>query len=219
MRLQDSHGVVANPAFWQSCRMRNLIHEIFDEIGDIFAPLGQRRNPNRHHGQTMIQVFPEFAFDDQGFKISCGRRHDPYIDGDLGAAANALKRLVDEHTQDLVLRLPRKVGDIVNKQRAAMGVFERAGFASFRPIGLVDAEQFDFHPLRRNCGGIYDNKRSVRPSRKLVKGARGEFLAGTRWADDKHAAIGRRYAFDRSGATGPLRLIGRRAWTAPAPVA
>ena len=48
---------------------------------------------------------------------------------DLGGAAGALEGLIDQHAQDLVLGLARHVGDLVDEQRAAMGLFQRAGLA------------------------------------------------------------------------------------------
>ena len=158
--------------------MRNLVHEIVDEIRDIFAPLGQRRHADRHDRKTMIEVLAEFTLGDQCFEIARGRRNDAHIDGDLGAAANPLECLIDEHTQDLVLRLARKVGNVVDKQRAAMRLFERARLAALRAVGLINAEQFDFHALRRDGGGIDNNKGAVRARRQLMKCARGQFLAG-----------------------------------------
>ena len=132
-----------------------------------------------------------------GFEIARGRRHDAHIDRDLGAAADALEGLIDQHAQDLVLRLARQVGDVVDEQRAAMRLFQRAGLASFRAVGLIDAEQFDFHALRRDRGGIDDDERAVRAAGQLMERARGKFLAGAGGADDQHAAVGRRHAFDR----------------------
>ena len=42
------------------------------------------------------------------------------------------KRLVDEHAQDLVLRLARHVGDLVEVERAAVRLLERADLARRR---------------------------------------------------------------------------------------
>ena len=34
----------------------------------------------------------------------------------------------------------------------------------FRAVGLLDAEQFDFHAVRRHCGGVDDDERPVCPT-------------------------------------------------------
>ena len=54
---------------------------------------------------------------------------------DLAGAADALERLVDQHAQDLVLGLARHVGDLVDEQRAAVRLFQRADLALLRRIG------------------------------------------------------------------------------------
>jgi hypothetical protein len=77
-----------------------------------------------------------------------------------------------------------------------MRLFEGARFAAFQAVGLIDAEQFCFHPVRRNRGRVNDHERTIRASRQLMERARGEFLARSRGADDQHAAICRRHAFD-----------------------
>jgi len=77
----------------------------------------------------------------------------------LAGAAGALKRLIDQHAQDLVLGLARHVGDFVDEQRAAMGFFQCAGLARLLAVALLDPEQFDFHPLRRDRGSVDDDKR------------------------------------------------------------
>src|SRR5689334_9042021 len=78
-----------------------------------------------------------------------------------------------------------------------MGFFERTRLAAFRAIGLIDAEQFYFHPLRRDRGGIDDHKGSVRARGKLVKRARRKLLPCARRPDDENAAVRRRGALYR----------------------
>ena len=89
------------------------------------------------------------------------------------AAADALEGLVDQHAQDLVLRLARHVGDLIDEQRAAMGFLERADLAALRAVADLDAEQLDLHVLRRDRGGIDDDERPVgaRRERWIVRAA------------------------------------------------
>ena len=152
---------------------------------------------DRHHGETMIEIFAEFSGGDIGLDIAAGRGHDAHVDRDLGVAADALEGLVDQDAQNLVLRLARHVGDLVDEQRAAMRLFERTDLAARRAIAAVDAEQFDFHVVRRDRGGIDDDERPIGARRMAVNGARGKLLAAAGGADDQDAAIGRRDLFDR----------------------
>src|SRR6478735_6281963 len=40
VRLQHGHGVLADQALGQPRGLRDLVHEIFDQVGNILAPLG-----------------------------------------------------------------------------------------------------------------------------------------------------------------------------------
>ena len=91
----------------------------------------------------MVEVLAEFAGGDIGFDIAAGRGHDAHVDRDLGIAADALEGLVDQDAQNFVLRLAWHVGDLIDEQGAAMGLFERTDLAARRTIAAVDAEQFD----------------------------------------------------------------------------
>ena len=112
-------------------------------------------------------------------------------------AADALEGLIDQHAQDLVLRLARHVGDLVDEQRAAMRLLQRADLALLGAVRLLDAEQLDLHALRRDRGGVDDHERPVARGRQRVQMARGQLLAGARGADDQDAAVGRRDLLDR----------------------
>ena len=178
------------------------VHEIFDQLGNVLAPLGERRHADRHHREPVIEILAEFAGGDIGFDVAAGRRDDAHVDRDLGAAADALEGLVDQHAQNLVLRLARHVGDLVDEQRAAMRLLERADLAALRAVAGLDAEQLDLHVLRRDGGGVDDDERSVGARRERVNGAGGELLAAAGRADDQDAAVGRRRPSRSSAAAG-----------------
>ena len=48
VRLQYRHGILADQALRQPCRLGNLLHEIIDELRHVVAPLGERRHADRH---------------------------------------------------------------------------------------------------------------------------------------------------------------------------
>ena len=216
MRLQHRHRVLADLPLRQAGRERDLVHEIVDQFGNVLAPLRQRRHPDRHHRQPVIEILAEAALGDLLFEVARGRGDDADVDIDLGGAAGALEGLVDQHAQNLVLGLARHVGDFVDEQRAAMGLFQRAGLARLLAIGLLDAEQFDFHPLRRDRRGVDDDERSLGAGRGIVQRARGQFLAGAGRADDQDAAVGLGGALDglaqlvHAGRAAGQRARGRR---------
>ncbi len=166
--------------FGRPVRLRDLVHEMLDQLGNVLAPLRQRRHADRHHRQAMIEVLAETALGDLGFEVARGRRHDADVDADLGGAADALEGLVDQHAQDLALRLARHVGDFVDEQRAAMRLLQRAGLALLLAVRLLDAEQLDLHALGHDRGGVDDHERALGAARHGVQRARGQFLAAAR---------------------------------------
>src|SRR5271165_2587430 len=93
----------------------------------------------------MIEIFAELAGGNFRLDIASGRGDDTHIDLNLVGASYALKRLFDEHAQNLVLGLPRHVGDLVDEQCASMGLFESTNLAPLTVGWLLDAEQFDLH--------------------------------------------------------------------------
>ena len=63
----------------------------------------------------MIEIFAELTGGDLGFDVAAGRGNDAHVDLDLVRAADALERLFDKNPQDLVLRLARHVGNLVDE--------------------------------------------------------------------------------------------------------
>ena len=115
MRLQHRQRVGADIALGQAGGLRDLRHEIVDEFRDVLTPLGKRRHPDRDDGKPVIQVIAEFARGDLRLDIAAGRGDDTHVDGDFDAAADTLKSLVEQYAQNLVLRLARHVGDLVDE--------------------------------------------------------------------------------------------------------
>ena len=105
-------------------------------------------------------------------------------------AADALKILIDQNAQDFGLRLARHVGDLVEIERAAMGLFERAdpGGRDRRPASTPNSS------LSIRSGVIVGalmttNGPSARAEHSMDE-PRGQFLAGARRAGNEDARIG-----------------------------
>src|SRR5690606_1503683 len=128
----------------------------------------------------MVKILAETPARDLRFEIAAGRGDDPHVDIDLAGAADALEGLVDQHPQNLVLRLARHVGDLVDEQTAAMRLLERADLARLAAVRLLDAEQFDLHALGGDGGGVDDDEWPLRAFGEIMDRARGEFLARSR---------------------------------------
>ena len=137
----------------------------------------------------MIKILAELAGGDLGLDVAAGRRDNPHVDLNLVGAAHALERLLDQNSQNLVLGLARHVGDLVDKQRAAVRLFQCADLAAL-PVGhLFHAEQLELHALRHHRRRIDHDERPVGASGLGVDGTRGQLLARARRADDENAAV------------------------------
>ena len=64
------------------------------------------------------------------------------------------------------------------------------GLRACSPLALLDPEQFDFHPLRRDRRGVDDDERPLGTARGMMQRPRRQFLARTGRTDDQDAAVG-----------------------------
>ena len=81
---------------------------------------------DRHHLEPMIKILAELALGDGLFQIAVGRRNQAHVDLDRLVAADAEHFPVLQHAQQLRLQGQRHVADLVEEQRAAVGVLETA---------------------------------------------------------------------------------------------
>src|SRR6185503_19310979 len=121
-----------------------LREEMADEVGNVLAALAQRRQPQRHDVQAEEQVFAEQALLDQQPQVLVRGGDDAHVALDRRAAADGSVFALLQYAQQPRLRFHRHVADLVEKQRAALGLLEAAGGAR---IGAGDgallvSEQF-----------------------------------------------------------------------------
>ena len=86
----------------------------------------QRRHFDAHHVQSVVEVFAELACLGVGGQITVGGGHDANVDLDLIVAADALEPALLQHGQQLHLDRGGDLSHLVQKQRAAVGLFEAA---------------------------------------------------------------------------------------------
>ncbi len=150
---------------------RDLVHEVGDQLGNVLAPLGEARHPDRHDAQPVKQVLAEAAGRDLAREIARRRGYHPHVDMNAHGAADALEVLVDQDAQDLALRLPRHVRDLVEVERAAMRFLERADLPALS-VAALDAEELALHVLGRDRGRV-DGDEGARRARLTGCGSCG----------------------------------------------
>ena len=99
-----------------------------------------------------------------------------------------------EHAEQERLRLQRELGDLVQEERAAVGVLEIA-LAGFRGPGegaLDMAEELGVHEFLGEGAAVHHEKVVVPAGRVLVDDPCEVFLADTAFAQDHDAQVGGR---------------------------
>ena len=103
--------------------------EVPDQVGHVLGALAQRRQPQRHDVEAEEQILAEQALLDQDAQVLVGGGDDAHVGLDRRAAADGGVFALLQHAQQPRLRLHRHVADLVEEQRAALGLLEAAGRA------------------------------------------------------------------------------------------
>src|SRR5439155_22628172 len=80
LALQRLHHFVWNARDRSMHRTLTAVNRRPHEHGDVFAPLAQRRQPDRKDVQPVAQVLAEFAGGDRAPEIAMRRGDDPHVD-------------------------------------------------------------------------------------------------------------------------------------------
>ena len=200
-------------------RLVDAVQKVQRERADVFAPLGQRRQADRDHVEPVEQVTPEVAARHLDRQVAVRRRDQPHVHRQLALAAEPHDRALLQGAQQLGLHQQRQLADLVEKDRAAVGLLEPAGA---RGVGAgegaaVVAEEFGFEQRLGDGGAVDLDERRVAAAAREVHGACEQLLAGARFAEQQHARRGLRDALQFSqrlqqrgrGADDPVTRRGR----------
>ena len=123
--LVFSRGCQAEERFAQAAG--GFAHERRHEVGDVFAPLAQRRHGQLHHVDAVIQVAAEPLGGDLGQQIAVGRGQHVHVHPARRGGADALDFAGFEDAQQLGLDAERQLTDLVEEDRTAVGDLEQPG--------------------------------------------------------------------------------------------
>src|SRR5690606_1951225 len=114
-----------------------------------------------------------------------------HVDGDFLAPADAADSPRLQCAQQPRLRLGRHVADLVEEQRAAVGLLELADRPADRAgeRALLVPEQLALDQLAGNCRGVDGNEGPVLARAELVDRFRDELLAGARFTEDQYREV------------------------------
>ena len=123
------------------------------------------------------------------FEIAVRRGDHAHVDAFGAAAADLLDLALLQRAQDLGLGAQAHVADLVEEQRAAVGLRELAGAGldRARVAALHRAEQLALDELFGDRGAVHLDERALGALAGVVQRARHQLLAGAALAADQHA--------------------------------
>ncbi|MNM60762.1 hypothetical protein D3C81_720520 [compost metagenome] len=165
---------------------------MFGQQQHVAQALTQRRQPQWHDLQAVPQVFPEAPLLDRAGQVSVRGHDDAHVHGLDAVGADGRDLAFLQHPQDLCLRGQRHVAYLVEEQGAAIGLAKAPGAfidgTGERAFNMT--EQLAFHQFGRDCGAVHCDEGAGGSSAVAVQGARHQFLACTRLAEDQGGGIG-----------------------------
>ncbi|CCJ84281.1 hypothetical protein BN133_658 [Cronobacter dublinensis 582] len=162
---------------------------------NVFRALAQRRQMDREHVQTVIEIASELAVRHHLAQIAVSGGDKPHVGLDDFIAAEPLKLLLLQHAQQLRLEIQRHVAHFIQKQAALVGKLKtpdtlRAGTG--KRAALV-AEQI---ALQQACG----HRRAVEfhhpppvAVAQVMDSARDKLFAGAGFTEDQHRTVAFRH--------------------------
>ena len=165
---------------------------------NVFAARPQWGQQDRKHIQAVVEVAAKFASLYHVRQIPVRRGHEPNVHVVSPRAAQALKLLFLQHTQQFGLQCRRNIAHLVQEERAFVGQFETANLLrdGSGESALLVAKKLAFQQIQRNGSAIQLYERASAPRADVVNRARDQLLAGAGFSLDQHSGIGGRDAFD-----------------------
>ena len=124
----------------------------------------------------------------QNFEIAVGGHQHPHIHSNWFVAAHPLHLCFFQYAEKLGLHSHGHIADLIQKKRAAVGLFEFAQVLGRRTCesSLFMPKKLRFDQLGWNCGAIEGDKRILTPERFFVNRTGDQLLAGTGLPENAH---------------------------------
>ena len=99
-------------------------NEMALEQREVFFALRQPRHFDFHHREAVVQILPKTLLGDRVPQVVIGGGNDTNIHFAGAQRSHSLHFLILEHAQEFCLSGERHVSDLIQKQRASVGVLE-----------------------------------------------------------------------------------------------
>ena len=196
---QDAHGLAADALDQDVLSLgRMLLDKMLCQEGNILHALPERRQMDIDDVQTVKKVFPEGAPLARGLQVAVGRGNEPQVHLELAHAADPHDLAFLQHPQDLGLEQGRNVADLVEEDRAAVGLLQQPLFLILRAGegALLEAEQLRFEQRVGDGAAVDRHEGLLVPRAPAVDRPGDQFLAGAALAGDQHIAFACRRLLD-----------------------
>jgi hypothetical protein len=159
---------------------------------DVLRALAQRRQLDRDDVQAIEQVLAEPSLLHQLLQRHVRRGDDARVDDVHLVVAEPSHLAALEEAQQLDLRRQRHVADLVEEQRAALGLLDQAAtrLRRAREGAAHVSEQLAFDEAFGQRRAVDGHEGPVLPAALQVDGAGDEFLARAALSEDQDGALG-----------------------------
>ena len=168
-----------------------LRREEADVFGNVAPTFCQRRQLDAENRQPEKEVPAETACGDLPFEVAVRGGDQTHIDP-RGARFSDLDELpAFEHPQQFGLQFGRHLPDLIEEQRAFVGLFEESFlvFGGSRKTACTVAEQLAFEQLLRKGRTVDRDKSLPGPRTGVMNGLGEDLLAGSRFAREQHRGV------------------------------
>jgi len=156
------------------------------EERDILGSLPERRQLDRKNVKTVVKIAAELIVIDHFRQISVRCRDQPDVHCVSPAAAQALKLLFLQNSEQFRLQRQRNIADLIQKKRPLVGQFKaphllREGSGECSPLM---AKEFAFQQIEWNGSAIQLYERLSTARAYAVNSFCDEFLTCTRFSEN-----------------------------------
>src|SRR5262245_46069500 len=173
--------------------------EVIRQQWDVILAVTQRRKRDGHAVEPVEQVLAELAGRCEFIQTPVGRGNHSHVGGDGVAPADAFKLLILKQAKHLRLRRGRHVADLVEENRAAVGLLEVPDPlpVSAGKRALLVAEQLAFQKRIGDRSAVDRHEWLVRTLAVLIERPRDKLLPRSALAKNQHGYILNRHATNR----------------------
>ena len=169
-----------------------LRREDADISGDVAGPLAQRGKVDAEHREAEIEVLAEIPGGDLLFEVAVRGGDQAHVNPCGACFADLDEFAAFEHAEQFGLQFDGHLPDLVEEQRAFVGLLEKAllVLGGARETAGPVAEQFAFEQFARESRAVDRHESPLHPAAGVVDGLREDLLAGSRLAGEQHRSVG-----------------------------